>query len=70
MDQSKYEERIKQESRCMYRLTNEDLRCKDCIHRLDDSTVFGNTSRCKAYPDGKPNNVLLGNDCEKYEKEK
>lgn len=50
------------------RISNNNLICKDCIFRFDDSEVYGNTSRCLAFID-KPNGVLMGGDCDEYEAE-
>ncbi len=63
-----FEDRIKSETRSLIRITNQQLKCKDCIFRFDDSKILGNTSRCEQFP-SKPNSVLLGKDCPKYKKE-
>ena len=63
-----YEKRIESEQQCMKRITNNDLVCKDCIYKFDDSMKFGNTSVCEVY-DVKPGKVLLGGDCNRYSKE-
>lgn len=68
MSNSDFEKRIESESRSIGRITNADLVCRDCIYRLDDSERLGNTSQCKRYIP-KPNQVLLGRDCEEYRKE-
>lgn len=57
------------EASTMVRTTNDVLVCKDCLLRRDDSKIFGNTSRCEAYPKKKPNPILLGGECDKYVKE-
>lgn len=62
--------RIESEARSVVRITNKDLKCKDCIYRLDDSEVLGNTSRCKLYYPRKPMMVLMGGNCSLYKKEK
>lgn len=61
-------ERIASEARACMRITNNMLVCKDCIYKLDDSTIFGNTSRCRVYPEslGKPDAVLTGGNCQYY----
>ena len=64
----KLKNRIQSEAKTVMRITNQDLVCKDCKSRFDDRVKFGNTSACKKY-DLKPNQVLLGKSCEKYEKE-
>ncbi len=65
------EERIESESRSVIRITNDRLVCKDCIYKFDDSEVFRNTSLCRVFArsPGKPNGVLLGEDCKHYRKE-
>jgi len=60
--------RITSEQRCMKHITNNDLVCKDCIYRIDDSIVLGNTSECETF-DLKPNKVLTGGKCDEYVKE-
>lgn len=62
------EKRIKSESRCTRRITNNDLACRSCQFKFDDHIKLGNTSTCEQYVE-KPNSVLLGNPCEKYRKE-
>lgn len=48
---------------------NSDLQCNDCLLRYDDSYICGNVSRCEAYPEHKPQEVLDGGECNKYVKE-
>ena len=48
------------------RITNDDLVCKDCAFRLDDSEIYGNTSRCEVFPDIKPGKVINGGKCDEY----
>lgn len=55
-------ERIKSESRATRRITNNDLVCKDCVYKFDDSKKFGNTSRCQAFK-WKPSNIVAGGNC-------
>ena len=62
-----FKKRIESESQCISRTTNQNLKCRDCLFRLDDSKILGNTSRCQEYP-LKPNQVLKGGDCTKYKK--
>lgn len=57
--------RIENESLGIRRITNDCLKCKDCIFRFNDSEIFGNTSRCAIYK-CKPNEILLGGDCINY----
>ena len=61
--------RQESEARATIRITNADLICRDCIYRLDDSIILGNTSRCKRYP-WKPDKVSLGGECDEYKSEK
>ena len=63
-----FEKRIENESLGVRRVTNDSLICKDCIYRLDDSEIFGNTSRCEVYDD-KSKEVLLGGRCDDYTRE-
>lgn len=58
--------KIESEQQCMRRVTNDDLVCKTCIYKFDDSVKLGNTSICEMY-DVKPSEVLLGGDCDEYE---
>lgn len=60
--------RIESEGEGWVRITNANLKCKDCKYRRDDSVIFGNTSRCDVYPASKPNDVLKGGDCNYYDK--
>lgn len=62
-------DKIKSEQQAIVRTTNDDLVCKDCVQRLDDGVIFGNTSRCEAYPQCKPIEVLKGGECDEYVKE-
>lgn len=59
--------RILSEQQCARRITNNDLICKDCMFKFDDSQVLGNTSKCEVF-ESKPNKVLLGGNCNDYEK--
>lgn len=61
------EKRIKSEQ-TMHRITNDDLLCKNCLLRMDDTVIFGNTSRCEQYP-AKPVEVLIGGGCPYFIKE-
>lgn len=56
------EKRIESEAKAIRRITNNDLICKDCIYKFDDSKKFGNTSKCQAYK-WKPSSILLGGNC-------
>ncbi len=68
MAENSLQRRILSEQKCMRRITNNDLVCKTCIYKFDDTVKLGNTSRCEIY-DVKPNDVLLGEDCEDYTSE-
>lgn len=61
--------RRRNEQLCMKRITNDDLVCRDCLYRYDDSQILGNTSRCEMYGESKPNEIILGKDCWLYDKE-
>lgn len=64
------QKRIRSEQGAVVRVTNKNLVCKDCLLRLDDNgPLYGNTSRCEAYPSCKPLEVLGGGECEEYVKE-
>lgn len=63
------QERIKSEQMAIKRTTNDDLVCKDCVQRLPDNLILGNTSKCEYYPQCKPIGILVGGECEQYVKE-
>lgn len=81
MEDKEYEKRIESEARAAKPIKNEDLVCKDCTYRLNDTDIFkrgqeddvgrlyGPTSLCIQFTDSKPDKVLLGGECEKYERE-
>lgn len=58
------------EQKSTVRITNDDLVCKDCLYKMDDSEKFGNTSKCFMFPNSKPNKVLLGGSCIEYKEER
>lgn len=60
-------ERIMSEQQCARRITNDDLVCKDCAFKLDDSKKLGNTSQCEIF-ELKPNEVLRGGSCDEHKK--
>ena len=62
-------DRVKSEARAIVRVSNDNLVCKDCLMRYEDSVILGNTSRCEAYPACKPNQILLGGKCDQYIKQ-
>lgn len=66
MNNEEIKKKIASEQQCMKRITNDDLVCKDCQFVYDDSVKFGNISTCDKFT-VKPNQVLLGGDCDEYE---
>ena len=60
-------EKYKSEQRAFMRITNDALKCKDCLYKYDDSIIYGNTSRCSMFSH-KTNEILLGGECNKYVK--
>lgn len=66
MRNEEMKKRIASEQQCMRRITNNDLVCKDCIFAYDDSVKLGNTSTCDKFTT-KPNQVLVGGDCDEHE---
>lgn len=67
--EKEFGKRIADEAKGATRISNEILKCKDCIARFDDKEKFGNTSICEVFLAGKPNGVLLGGECDEYIKE-
>ncbi len=63
------DEKFKKDKLAFTRITNEDLVCKDCKSKFDDSDMPCNTTKCEVY-DLKPSNVLDGGECSEYKKEK
>lgn len=49
-------------------ITNEDLVCKTCTQKYDDTNMPCNTSKCKVFS-VKPGKVLDGGDCDEYDYE-
>lgn len=68
---SKIGERVKSESRACIGTHNAGMVCVDCIFRYDDSKIPANASRCEAFPNGKPYDIIFGEtmECSKYLKE-
>ena len=64
-----FKSKLWSEQFCMRRITNNDLVCKDCLYRYDDTEILGNTSRCEMYEECKPNDVIDGGPCDLYDKE-
>lgn len=59
--------RYESEQKAFMRITNDNLKCKDCLYKYDDTTIYGNTSRCSMF-NHKPDKVILGGECDKYVK--
>lgn len=64
-----FQDRIRSESRATVQMSNNDMVCKDCLLRYDDSSSNRNTTRCEAYQTVKPYGVLAGGECDEYVKE-
>lgn len=60
------DEKFKKDQLKFERITNDDLVCKDCKKKYDDTLLPCNTSKCKAFV-MKPDGVLSGGDCIEYE---
>lgn len=52
----------------MERITNNDLICRDCKFKFDDTEKPCNTSKCAKFNHIKPNEVLDGKYCLQYER--
>lgn len=63
-----FKKRIESEAKAAMPIRNDNLVCKDCIYKYDDSEKPGNTSKCEVYDD-KPNGVLGGGNCKYKEAE-
>ena len=63
-----FEKKIKNEHKAFGRITNKQSVCHNCIYRLDDSEICGNTSKCEMYT-SKADQVLLGGDGELKQEE-
>lgn len=59
---AEFKDRIESEARAARPIRNSDLVCKNCIFKIDDSEIPGNTSKCEVYK-SKPNKVLNGENC-------
>ena len=68
-NESSLEGKWERDSLKFERITNDDLVCKDCLFKMDDDKIFGNTSRCEIFQDCKPSEVLYGKSCSEYIKE-
>ena len=65
MSDKNYQDRIESEARAAKQITNDDLVCKDCIFKDHPKKK---TVMCLIY-NRKPNEVLLGGECDRYVKE-
>ena len=63
-----FKKRIASEAKAAMPIRNDNLDCKDCVYKYDDSEIPGNTSKCEIY-DNKPNAILLGGKCNYKEEE-
>lgn len=62
------DEKFKKDELKFNAIKNEDLICKDCKKKYDDTDLPCNTSKCEAFA-VKPNEIFDGGDCIEYEKE-
>ena len=60
------DEKFKNDELKFTQIKNDDLVCKDCRKKYDDTNTPCNTSKCEAF-NVKPNEVLDGGDCIEYE---
>ena len=63
------DEKFKKDKLAFTRITNEDLVCKDCDNKFDDSEMPCNTTKCEVYK-LKPSDVLDGGKCSEYKKKR
>lgn len=65
------QKRIESESKACIGVCNDSMVCSDCLLRYDDSTVPANSTKCEAYPGGKPMAIVFGDtkECSEYVKE-
>lgn len=63
------DEKFKKDTLKFHLIKNENLVCRDCAKKYDDTNMPCNTSKCKAFGI-KPNNVLDGGECIEYEPKK
>ena len=65
-DKQEYKKYIESQSRAASPVTNDDLKCKDCVFRNDEFP----TAYCDIFKPStqrKPNAVLLGKNCPEYQ---
>ena len=63
------DEKFKKDKLKFELIKNENLVCKDCRKKYDDTNMPCNTSKCEAY-EIKPNKVLNGGNCDEYKSQK
>lgn len=68
MKKNPMDEKFKKDKLQFVQIKNENLVCKDCRKRYDDTDMPCNTSKCGAYVI-KPDEVLDGGECAEHEKE-
>lgn len=69
MKMNAIDEKFKKDNLKFELIKNENLICKDCRKKYDDTNMPCNTSKCEAY-EMKPDKVLDGGECNEYEPEK
>ena len=62
------DEKFKKDKLTFTQIKNENLVCKDCRNKYDDTDMPCNTSKCEIF-EIKPDEVLDGGDCDEYSKE-
>lgn len=62
------DEKFKKDKLEFAQIKNENLVCKDCRNKYDDTDMPCNTSKCEIF-EIKPDEVLDGGDCNEYNKE-
>lgn len=55
------DEKFQKDKLAGVKVTNDDLICSDCVQRYQDTV-----GRCESFPNGKPDGVLLGGECNEY----
>lgn len=63
------DEKFQNDTLKVEQIKNENLICKDCAKKYDDTELPCNTSKCEAF-NIKPDEVLDGGDCIEYVQEK
>lgn len=62
------DEKFKNDELKFTQIKNENLVCKNCKKKYDDTLLPCNTSKCEAFMI-KPSEVLDGGDCNEYDNE-